>query len=118
MSPIHDEVLLALITVASGIPLGLLIRSASEAKGGGRDPYWISFGGPLGLIFSIVINAILGVLLLSILLFVPRWIALHFLVLPTESNDTRGMWGMLFLVGAGLGKWFRWLRWRRDRDFG
>ena len=117
MSPTFDEVLLALITIVCGLPLGFLIRSTSEAKEGGRDPYWISFGGPVGLIFSIVVNGILGALLLCTLFFIPRWVGLHFLVLPPSSQDTRGMWVMLFLVGAGLGKWFRWLRWRRNQDF-
>ena len=117
MSPTFDEVLLALITIACGLPLGLLIRSASEAKSGGRDPYWISLGGPLGLLVSIVINALLGGILFFILLFIPRWVALHILDVSPDSNDTRGMWGLLFLIGAGLGKWIRWLRWRRNQDF-
>lgn len=88
------------------------------------ESQWHSFAstrrhytGKISILPSIVVNGILAALLLCTLLFMPRWVGLHFLVLPPSSQDTRGMWVMLFLVGAGLGKWFRWSRWRRSQDF-
>ena len=116
MPPAFAEALLALITVLGGVPLGLLMRSASEARNGGRDPYWISLGGPLGLIASILLNAVWLSALFALLLFVPRWLALHVLTVSLDPDESRFIW-LEFLIGIGFGKLVRWRRWRRDQDF-
>lgn len=105
--------IMAIITAACGLPLGLRMRSAAEIKSGYVEPCVFGLHSALGFTASMIVK-LMEVL---VLFFVPSLLLLHLLGHePCNNLDAMGWW-LSNYMGVGIGKWIRWLRWRRTQDF-
>jgi len=108
----HSLVIIALVTAICGVPFGLLLRSGAEARRGSPEPTLFVPDGFVGMMAMIFEKAIFGLALF----FVPSLGVLWLIdEIPAAGVEMR-VWLMANLLGAGLGKWVRWHRWRRTQD--
>jgi uncharacterized membrane protein YfcA len=107
------HVLIAAFASACCVPLGLLMRSSSEAKVRGPEPAMFALDSVVGFIASLVVK----MLWVTALFFVPSLLLLHLVGSEPRTTLDMQLWVFSSLVGTGLGKWARWVRWRRTQDY-
>ena len=105
--------LLSAVTASCGLPLGLMLRSAAESKSGSGEPPIFIVDGVAGFVGTLVTKA-LGV---TVLFWVPSLLLLHLFGHDPRNDQEMRLWLLSNLIGVGVGKWIRWLRWRRTQDF-
>lgn len=115
---ISTSLAVSIIGITCGFAFGLLVRSDAEVHSvvsSGRPYGFMLFGSGSfpQLLASGIVNAIL-----SVLLFLgPSLLLLNaFNLTPLSGNDYY-VWIFSLLGGTGIGKLFRWWRWKNSRDF-